>query len=131
MTESVIQSPESVGSWPLSAGCFSDVGPRSLSAPYWPVWVRVTLARSKSENLEGRGSPDCSSSSRPGEALWSRGANGEISVSSWWSQSLLPGVGSLGILALGPPRPEFRQGGSIFTGFIFVSTGQALCGIKH
>lgn len=56
MAESVIQSPESVGSWPLSAGCFSDVGPRSLSAPYWPVWVRVTLARSKSENLEGRGS---------------------------------------------------------------------------
>lgn len=78
MAESVIQSPESVGSWPLSAGCFSDVGPRSLSAPYWPVWVRVTLARSKSENLEGKGGPDCSSSSRPGEALWSKGANGEI-----------------------------------------------------
>lgn len=55
MAESVIQSPESVGSWPLTAGCFSDVGPRSLSAPYWPVRVRVTLVSSKSENLGGGG----------------------------------------------------------------------------
>lgn len=130
MAESVIQSPESVWSWPLSAGRFSDVGPRSLSAPYWPVWVRVILARSKSENLEGGGVQ--TAVLPPGQGR--HYGVGELmvkSISSWRSQSLLPGVGSLAILALGPPRPEFRQGGRIFTGFIFVLTKQALCGVRH
>lgn len=126
---------ESVGSWPPSAGCSSVVGPRSQAGPHWPVGARVTLARSKAENLGvGMGHPDCSSSSRPGEALWSRRAKGGISAPSWWSQSLLSRVSSLGISALGTPCPVFRRGGRNFTGFILGSTGQdrlcALCGIR-
>lgn len=85
-----------------------ELSPGSLAGPQRPVGVRVTLARSKdwrSGEGDSAGFPGCSSSSRPGGALWSWGIKGRFSAPNWWSQSLLSGLGQ----SLDHPHPVFRK----------------------